>query len=113
MAVEISIVKKGNANVVTCAGMIDSDSFDTLNTALKNLIKAGLNRIAINLSGITFMSSAGWGAILANLKEARQTGGDILLAAISREVRDVYKMAGFDNLIDSYVSVEKALKVFS
>ena len=51
--------------------------------------------------------------LLAALKEARQLGGDIRLAAAQAGVEKVLKISGFMSILKFYPSVDEALTSFS
>lgn len=108
----ISSEKKGNVGIITCDGQIDSDAH-ALKGEVSRLLKDGIYKIVIDFSGITFISSTGWGTIIGNLRESRGGGGDIKIAAMSAEMKHAYERVGFDELIKSCETVEKAILSFS
>jgi anti-sigma B factor antagonist len=112
VADEVSITRAGGVVVLKYTGYVDSETFGILRDALENLIKQGACKIVVDLSVTTFMSSAGWGTIVGNLKKTKENGGNIVLAAMSEEVQSVYELVEFNELIKSYVTVEAAIKSF-
>jgi anti-anti-sigma factor len=70
-----------------------------------------MQRVKQNLSlkGAEFISSAGWGAMVAYLKKMRTAGGDIKLAAMAGKVEKVFKLMEFDSLMDYFSTVEEAV----
>jgi anti-anti-sigma regulatory factor len=59
------------------------------------------------------MCSSAWGAIIGFLKMSKKGGGGIVLAAMSEEAKAGFYMANFDEIIDSYQTVEKAIAALS
>jgi len=112
MEIDISVVKEGPVSIIHCAGQIETSTYLELKKTIMEVIKSGVFNIVIDLSKADFMSSAGWSAVLGHLKEARQGGGDIILASLSEEAKSGYYMANFDEIIRSYDTVEKAIEAF-
>ena len=80
---------------------------------LNDPIQHGTNQLVADLSQVEFMSSAGLRAILVALREARQNGGDLRLAAAQPGVEKTLKMSGFTSIMKAYPSVGEALSSFT
>lgn len=109
----ISIRKQDGTGIMTCRGAIDSDTYRAFKDSLGNLIESPIYKIIIVLSDISFMNSTGWGTIIGNLRNVRQKKGDIVLAAMSENLKSVYYKTNFDEIIKAYDTVEDALSSFS
>ena len=77
------------------------------------ITQQGASQLVADLSQVEFMSSAGLRAILAALKEARQHGGDLRLAAAQPGVEKILKISGFTSILKAYPSVDEALSSFT
>lgn len=110
MEIKISVKKISDAAVITCEGQLETGTNEELRRALSDILDKGTVKIVIDMSKINFMSSSGWGAVIGYLRQARNGGGDIVLAAMSEHVRDGYCMAEFNEIIDAYDTVEKAIE---
>jgi anti-sigma B factor antagonist len=108
----VSVETRNDIGIIRCAGQIDYNA-KAFKTAVNSFLTGGTFKIVVDFSGITFISSTGWGTIIGNLKEIRTGGGDIKLAAMSADVKKVYDLLEFYNLIDSSKTVEDAVKSFS
>ena len=58
------------------------------------------------------MSSAGWGVFVGEIKNVRESGGDIKLVNMVPEVYDVFEMLEFNRILKMYDSVEEAINEF-
>ena len=85
---------------------------DRLEDALKKAHAAGSPKIVVDLKGAEFISSSGWGALVAYLKRTRTAGGDIRLAAMVEKVDKVFRLMEFDSLIDAFPDIEAAVKSY-
>ena len=113
MGLNVDIQKIGNVHIVNCDGLIETNTSQKLKDAIGGLLKVKQYKIVVNLSKTTFMCSSAWGAVIGSLKEARQGGGDILLAEMSDEAESGYYMANFNEIIESRCSVKEAVESFS
>jgi len=66
--------------------------------------------VVIDLSGTEFVDSSGLGALVACLKTARQSGGDLRLAAPSEQVTMVLGLTNLDRVLRPRATVEEALR---
>lgn len=112
MDIEIRVAEKNNIKIINCSGHVDSDTFGELKKTIIDLLDGGHCRIIIDMSKITFMSSAGWGVIVGYLKEARRDCGDIVLAALSEHAKAEFLLANFDYIIKAFDTTDKALVYF-
>mgnify|MGYP006302392619 CR=1 FL=1 len=112
--IHIEIQERGadGITVVDVAGVVDTSTTLTLDERLTNLLRDGRYRLVVNMADVTYVSSAGWGLFISLLQKTREQGGDIKLAALSNEVRNVFNLLAFSNLIASYKSVDEAVAAF-
>jgi anti-anti-sigma factor len=106
--------EKMNEDVVILSvkGFIDTSTSFAFEEKIKYLYNNGRTKIVLDLSGAEFISSAGWGIMIAYLKRMRSKNGDIRLAAMPENVEKVFKLMEFDNLIDSYKTVEVTVQSY-
>jgi anti-sigma B factor antagonist len=87
---------------VTLDGRVDLPAARALEDALNELCDSGRSRIAVDLSHVPYMASAGLKALLSGLRRARLLGGDVRLAGLTERVREVFEMSGFDQVFAIY-----------
>jgi anti-sigma B factor antagonist len=110
---EISIQAMQPVNVIAVEGSIDALTATNFTQFMSEQIQEGANQLVADLSLVEFMSSAGLRAILASLKEARQHGGDLRLAAAQPGVEKILKMSGFLSILKAYPNVDEAISSFA
>ena len=64
--------------------------------------------VIVDLAGLHFIDCAGLRALAAAQRQARQDGGDVLLAAPDGLVRRLLALTGLDSVLDTYPSVTAA-----
>ncbi len=80
-------------------GKIDAVSCEEFQTmVLRSFTKT--NSLIINLEGVTYMSSAGLRALVLGNKTAESKGGKMVIINSQPQVLDVFKVTGFDNILD-------------
>ena len=109
----VSIEKRARVTVATIDGSVDGMTSADLVAALKEQIKGGNPRLVGDLAGVDYTSSAGLRALLETLKDARQHGGDLRLAAVRPEVLRVLELSGFTSILQVFPDVEAAVGSFS
>ena len=101
------------SDVMTLVGRIDSSNATQLDEFLKtNLVDRGRYHIVLDMSGVTYISSAGLRAMVALQREASKHRGSVVLAAPSERVQDVLKLAGLNKLFTAYPDTTQAVGSF-
>ncbi len=109
--IKISVSESGrdaDVSVVRIDGVIDTLTATNLEEVLERLLKRGRYKIILDLAGVDYISSAGWGIFISRIKEIRDKSGDIKLANMVANVYEIYELLEFDNILSSYDSVNMA-----
>ncbi len=109
---QISITDRDQTTIVSVAGSVDALTAADLTVALVAQIEEGQLNVLLDLGQVDYMSSAGLRSILTTLKESRQRGGDLRLAAAQPGVAKILKMSGFNNILKVFSSVEEGVNSF-
>jgi len=102
-----------DVSVIKVSGYLDTTTARDLETALNNLLDKGSYKIVLDLSGVTYISSAGWGIFIGEIKEIRNHGGDLKLAAMTGDVFEVFQLLEFQSILEAYPSIEEAKQAFA
>jgi anti-anti-sigma factor len=102
-----------DACVLTLKGTIETTNASGLEETLARIVDERCYRIVVDLAGVTYISSAGWGIFISEIKRIRRNGGDIKLAAMSPEVREVFDLLEFGNILKPYERAPDALRDFA
>ncbi len=109
---QISIAQHDHVTVVSVAGSIDALTADTLVSALLNELSSGRTRLVAHFAEVEYTSSAGLRVLLTTLKDARQRGGDLRLAEIRPNVKQVLELSGFTSILKCFADVPSAVASF-
>jgi anti-sigma B factor antagonist len=94
--------------VVQPTGRLNMVAAPALRKQLNDIVESGGSRLVIDLSAIEFIDSSGLGALIAALKIARKSGGDLRIAAPTRQVCTVLELSNLDRVLRPYESVDSA-----
>ena len=94
-------------------GVIDTLTASELEEVFDSLIRRGRHKIIVDLAGVDYISSAGWGIFISHIKDLRDSGGDVKLANMIADVREIFELLEFDKVLQAYTSVEGAVRGFA
>ena len=95
--------------VVEPEGFINAHTVRQFESALEDLVQEGKYTILLNCRQLTYISSAGLGAIMGLIETVRENEGDILLCNLQENVFAIFDTLGFTQLYRVFASEEEAL----
>ena len=66
----------------------------------------------VNCAGLSYIASAGLGAMMGAIEEIRGNGGDLRLASLNETVRNIFEILGFHHLYRIFPSEMDAIRSF-
>jgi len=96
VSVDVSVV--GPGAVVTATGEIDSTSAPVLRERLEPLLDGALGDVTVDLTGVSFLDSAGLCVLAAAHRRAAESGVTFRVLASSRAVIRPLQITGLWNL---------------
>ncbi|MCX6546528.1 MAG: STAS domain-containing protein [Holophagaceae bacterium] len=105
----IAVRQAGEVAVVLPAGFINAHTVRDFEAALEGLVQGGQYRILINCRDLSYISSAGLGAIMGLIETVREHGGDILLSNLQDNVFAIFDTLGFTQLYRVFPDESQAL----
>lgn len=100
MELSISSRSQGDHVIVTAAGEIDLYTAPVLQADLAAIIADAVPaaRFVIDMSGVEFCDSTGMNVLLSGLRQVRERGGELELAAPRPAVRKILEVTGLDTV---------------
>jgi anti-sigma B factor antagonist len=98
--------------LLTLRGTIETTNATTLEEAIGRILSDDRYRIVVDLSEVSYISSAGWGIFISEIKRVRRKCGDIKLAAMRAGVREVFDLLEFNNILQLYPGKGEAIRDF-
>ena len=66
----------------------------------------------VDLSGVNYISSAGWGIFIGEIKDIRHRGGDLKLCGMVGDVHEVFQLLEFHSILQAYPTSDDAVSSF-
>jgi anti-sigma B factor antagonist len=99
--------------VMDLAGTITlGESANYLRGHLKEALAEGDAQLVLDFSRVTYVDSAGLGALVACCTTARNGGGTVKLARLNQQFRDLLQITKLSGIFDVHATVEDALRSF-
>jgi len=114
--IQVSVEKVGlnqNIAVIKIGGYIDTTTSAEFEHSLNSILKSNCYRIIIDLGKVEYISSAGWGIIISEIKGIREKGGDLKLIRMIPDVYEVFELLEFHNILKAFNSLEEAMSDFN
>ncbi|HOA74883.1 MAG TPA: STAS domain-containing protein [Phycisphaerae bacterium] len=113
MKVELGWTEEG-VLTLTCSGQMGWDAQDELvKPTVEVLADCESPRVLIILESVELITSAGLGSLLQLRKLVIERGGELILAAPSPAVNQLFKTVGLERHVKIVATVEEAMALFS
>ncbi len=113
--IQVSVERAGvnnNIAVIKVGGYIDTTTSAELEHSLDSLLKAGMFKVIIDLGNVDYISSAGWGIFISEIKGIREKGGDLKLVRMIPDVYEVFELLEFHYILKAFDTLEEAVSDF-
>ena len=103
---------RNHISIIKVGGYIDTTTSSELERALDSLLKQGRFFIIVDLGNVDYISSAGWGIFISEIKSIRENGGDLKLVRMVPDVYEIFELLEFHHILDVYDTVDEATNKF-
>jgi anti-sigma B factor antagonist len=105
----------GDVVVVDVSGKITlSDGGDTiLRDKLRSLVQQGRRKLLLNLADVTYIDSAGLGAIVHSYATVTNQGGNLKLVNTTKRIQDLLSITKLITVFDTFDDEAEAVTSFS
>lgn len=110
---EITTKEFKHCHLVSLKGRVDSATAPQFTQVMDGLIDKGVYKFVIDMSGLEYMSSAGFRALLSAQRSCkRYNRGEVILASVPARIQEALELAGFTELFKSYPEPLEAVGSF-
>jgi anti-sigma B factor antagonist len=114
MSVTVIIGEVGGVSIVELSGrIILGEESGALREAVKNLVVAGKKKIVLDMANVTYIDSAGLGALVAAHVSAKTEGASVSLCALGSKFHEVLQMTRLLTIFDVYDTRTEAIGSFA
>lgn len=110
----ITSEKRGNIEIVSFTlNKLDALVADEVREEVSRLFSEPNSRVIINLKGIQYIDSTGFGSLLSILRSARNNYGTLKICSIEPGVNNLFQNLRLNTIFDIYGDVDECIKSFS
>jgi anti-sigma B factor antagonist len=96
----------GGESVCTAVGDLDASTAWQLRQVMAELASTSL--VLLNMSGVTFVDSAGLGALVGGIRRTREFGGDVAVVCSRPVINRLLRTTGLDRIVIIADTVDEA-----
>ncbi len=93
-------------------GFVDTNTSPELQKVLGQIIEGGTYQFVVDMGAVQYVSSAGWGIFVGEIRRLQEKGGDLKITQMSADVYEVFEMLEFHRILSCYDSNEEAIEDF-
>ena len=106
--------ERANGTVIAKAsGRIDSSNSREFHSELEAVVSDSDTALVLDFEDVSYISSAGMRVILLTAKGLQKSGLRFVLCSMNNDIREVFKISGFDKIIAIHNSQAEALSATS
>lgn len=103
---EIETTMQENTCVVHITGRLDAVTSPKLDQEATQIIEQGNHKIVFDLTDLEYVSSAGLRIFLVMAKKLKQLNGELALAGLQGNIKEVLEISGFPSILPCYDSID-------
>jgi len=107
---EIIEDEKKEKAILRIKGRLDATSSATLEVKLSEGYSEGKRHFVLDLRNLEYLSSAGMRLFLAFTKKLKGENGSLKLFGLNKEIFEIIKMGGFEQILHIHDEEEEALQ---
>lgn len=96
--------------LLTVKGSLDTNTISEFDKNFQSALRDNQYKLVIDLKDANYISSAGWGVFVSEIKRIRHGNGDLVLAGMSPDVLDVFDLLQFGTILKFFPDAESAVK---
>jgi anti-sigma B factor antagonist len=112
MQFQIQTSADGPIAIATLSGRLDAANSRQLRRQFEGCLRA-TDRFVFDCQALDFIDSTGLGAVVACLRKALATAGDIRLAGVAPKVKLVFELTQAKKLFTFFTNADQALASFA
>lgn len=111
--VECEFQALGEVTVVAIRGRLNAARVTDVREALIALPEKGQVKIVLDLSGLEWIDSSGVGALVTLYKMSLAKGGDVKVARLQRQPKEIFRLLRLESAFEIFADVETAVARFN
>ena len=102
-----------SVTVIDMQGELDTNTAVDFEKTLNGIFSEGKYKIVLNLEKLSYISSAGFGILMSNIKDVRKHRGDIKIINVRPDVYSIFELLELPGLFHILKTEGEAIHEFS
>ncbi len=94
-------------SMIDLSGFLDAHTVNSFETHIEEILKGGVRRLVIDLKDLSYISSAGIGALMSLTHHLRKKQGDLVLFRPNQKVFKILDLLGFTKIFNVVLNEEE------
>ena len=107
---DITHVKEDEISIITINGRLDAATAPAADKTIKKILNGDCLRMLFDFRMPDYLSSSDLKVILGAAKELKRKEGQIVLCSLSKFVKEIFEVSGFNSLIPITESLESGIE---
>jgi len=109
---EFEKTEQNDIVVLTLKGNLDALTASDLRPTIDELVSNRKKKVIFNLKDLVLIDSSGVGAMVSLFKRIRQLGGDVKIACLTNQPKEIFRLLNLDKAFNIFDSIEAAESKF-
>lgn len=96
--------------LLSVKGFIDTTTAPEFEKKFLSVLGDKKFKLIVDIKDVNYISSAGWGIFISEIKRIRNQKGDLVLVGMNPEVSEVFELLEFNTILKSFPNVDTAVK---
>jgi anti-sigma B factor antagonist len=110
---QVNATKEGHLIVLEPIGELDASCSVQMDNELAAAIAENTKGVAINCSGLEYISSAGLGVFISYINEMEQKNQKLVFFNMSEKIKHVFEMVGIAQLVQIVAEKNEAIAIIN
>ena len=97
---DVTLSQERGFTVLGLDGNFDTASAEAKESEIMDAVGDGSGQFLVDFSGVPYIASSGLRILLKMAQAVRVGGGDVKLCSLNDTVREVFKISGFDKILN-------------
>jgi anti-sigma B factor antagonist len=109
MRLSLTKAMSGDVAILKCQGRITLGEAAPLEDGIRSAVGEGAKGVVLNLAGVDYIDSAGIGSLVSGFTYTRNSGGNLVLVALTKRVSDLLRITKLYTVFGVFADVDAAL----
>ncbi len=109
---ESEITEQNDIVHIVLKGNLDALTAQEFRPTIEELVSKQKTKIIVNMASLKVIDSSGVGAIVSLFKRIRMLGGDVKIACLVNQPKEIFRILRLDKAFDIFESVDVAVAKF-